>query len=273
VSEVTFLGEAAIVPAKDRPAVLAYGTSVSEDWDDAWLNLVRSVERVEGKAICGAKRTSVEMDSLVRTGKLAESDRDLEESWVCRLRAGMETQHVGRDRCFKHGGITDANKGFAMISDPVLAGRVHEFLENDVLLDLRGAIAMAWAAADSIMSNADGDLSLTQAKEVGALMSRIGNLTKQHNEIMEKRKIQIDVPEFIAWAEHFYELAIKYILDGTKDVQGFLTEAKSYYDATVTLKVGVDPSGERYRESHPFGGDSAQPVLGAGEPDPERPEG
>ena len=35
-----------------------------------------------------------------------------------------------------------------------------------------------------------------------------------------------------------------YIQDGEKNVQGFLSEAQSYYSATVTLKVGLDGSGD-----------------------------
>ncbi len=153
---------------------------------------------------------------------------------------------------------------FSLISAPEFSSRVHNFFEDDTLLDLRGAVSTLWLAANSITENSEGELSLNQAKELSAIMSRIGNLVKQHNEIMEKRKVSIEIPEFIAWAEHFYELAIKYILDGEKDVQGFLSEAKSYYDATVTIKVGLDGSGNSDRASHPFRGDEAQPILGPG---------
>lgn len=270
MTESTFIdqAEAEVLPLpKARPSVLAYGTTVDDAWDDHWLDLVRATEKTIGHSICGARRTEVDMDSLVRSGKLEEEDLELDEAWVCSIKAGLETQHPGQGRCFKHGGNVDPRSGFAMVSDPILSGRIHEFLENDVLLDLRGAIALVWTAADAITEGTEGDMSLNQAKEIGSLMSRVGNLTKQHNEIMEKRKIQIEVPEFIAWAEHFYELAIKYILDGEKDIQGFLTEAKSYYDATVTIKVGLDGSGDSHRAGHPFGGDEAQPVLGPGEPD------
>ena len=248
---------------RKRPSLLPYGTTVQDDWDLEWVDTVRIIEKEVGKAICGAQRNEADMDGLIRKGKLEEEDLAFDENWVCTNRAGRDTSHDGQGLCFRHGGNTGTER-FSLISQPDFSSRVHNFFEDDVLLDLRGAISTLWVAANSITESAEGDLSLNQAKELSSIMTRIGNMVKQHNEIMEKRKVSIEIPEFIAWAEHFYELAIKYILDGDKDVQGFLSEAKSYYDATVTIKVGLDGSGNSHRASHPFSGDEAQPILGSG---------
>lgn len=266
MSERTFVDEAPKDPVEldARPSLLPYGTVVQKEWGSEWIERVQRAEKEKGKSICGARRNDADMDGLWRKGKITEEDMEREDNWVCTNRAGAETQHEGRGLCYRHGG-NDSGGRFSLVSSPEFSSRVHNFFEDDTLLDLRGAVSMLWVAANSITeNNDDGELSLNQAKELSAIMSRIGNLVKQHNEIMEKRKVSIEIPEFIAWAEHFYELAIKYILDGEKDVQGFLSEAKSYYDATVTIKVGLDGSGNSNRESHPFSGDEAQPILGPG---------
>lgn len=252
------------VAVERRPSLLPYGTVVQDEWDSNWIETVKTVEKDVGRSICGWQRNDADMDGLIRSGKLEDEDLDDPRNWVCTNRAGAETQHEGHGRCFRHGG-NDTGGRFSLISSPEFSSRVHNFFEDDTLLDLRGAVSTLWLAANSITENSEGQLSLNQAKELSAIMSRIGNLVKQHNEIMEKRKVSIEIPEFIAWAEHFYELAIKYILDGEKDVQGFLSEARSYYDATVTIKVGLDNPGNSHRASHPFGGDEAQPILGSGD--------
>lgn len=258
--------EVSPLPAKPRTSLLAYGTVVEEEWDDAWLALVTEAEKKQGHSICGARRNHADVDGMIRTGKLTDADYDIEKSWVCTNKAGLETQHQGQGRCYRHGGNTSPGSKFSFINQPEFSSRVHNYFEAEGLLDLRGAIATLWVAANSITDKSENGeaISVNDAKELGSLMSRIGAITKQHHEIMEKRKISIEVPEFIAWAEHFYELAIKYILGGEKDIQGFLAEAKSYYDATVTIKVGLDAAGDGNRASHPFSGDSAQPVLGSG---------
>lgn len=266
MSERTFVDEAPADPIEieRKPSLLPYGTTVQEEWESEWIERVQRAEREKSKAICGARRNDADMDGLWRKGKIEEEDLQDEDNWVCTNRAGAETQHEGRGLCYRHGGNESGGK-FSLISAPEFSSRVHNFFEDDTLLDLRGAVSTLWVAANSITENSDGELSLNQAKELSAIMSRIGNLVKQHNEIMEKRKVSIEIPEFIAWAEHFYELAIKYILDGEKDIQGFLSEAKSYYDATVTIKVGLDGSGNSHRASHPFGGNETQPILGTGD--------
>jgi len=183
---------------------------------------------------------------------------------VCRFKAGLNTSHPGNGRCHRHGGNTDPGAKFSLLSHSGLSPRVREFFESEDLLDLRGAIATVWAAADALIGE-DGDVGMAYATDLAALMTRVGNLTKQHNEIMEKRKITIEVPEFIGWAEHLYELAIRYIMDGEKDVQGFLQEAKSYYNATVTLTVGLTSSGDSDPKVQPFGPDPSSEVLRSGE--------
>lgn len=248
-------------------ALLPYGTTVSPSWTDTWVTYVSEVERQQQYAICGARRSDADIDSLIRAGKVdPEAATHDPLTAVCTHKAGLRTAHPGEGRCYKHGGNSSPTAKFSLLSQSSLSKQVREFFESEELLDLRGAIATTWAAADAIQRNAEdeGGMNTTAAKEIGALMSRIGNLTKQHNEIMEKRKISIEVPEFIAWAEHFYELAVKYILDGEKDVRGFLQEAQSYYNATVTLKVGIDNSGDGHRAGNPFSGDQASEVLGSG---------
>ena len=56
-------------------------------------------------------------------------------------------------------------------------------------------------------------------------------------------------------------------MDGEKDVQGFLQEAKSYYNATVTLTVGLTPNGNSDPKVQPFGPDPSPEILRSGEPE------
>lgn len=245
--------------------LLPYGTTVDPGWQPDWISLVTSVERQHGVAICGAKRTGVDIDSMIRSGKTTPGEADADpEVWVCSHKAGLNTQHPGEGRCYMHGGNSAPEAKFALIKNTDMSRRVREYFANDDLTDLRGAIAMVWVAANAIVDgnpDEDGQLSMERSKELGSLMTRIGNLTKQHNEMIEKRKISIEVPEFIAWAEHFYELAVKYILDGKCDVEGFLKEAQSYYNATVTLAVGIDAARNGHPTSDPLSGDQAPTIL------------
>jgi hypothetical protein len=245
--------------------LLPYGTDLEASWSEEWVNYVAVVERSAGHAVCGSRLRETELEQLVRAEKITEEQiEDDPLVQVCRFKAGLNTSHPGDGRCHRHGGSTDPSDKFSLLSHSTLSPRVREFFESDELLDLRGAIGLVWAGADALMGE-DGAVDPARVQELGALMTRVGNLTKQHNDIMEKRKITIEVPEFIAWAEHFYELAIRYIMDGEKDVQGFLQEAQSYYNATVTLTVGLSPDGNSRPKSNPFGGDPSSEVLRSGE--------
>ncbi len=224
--------------------LLPYGTEPAAAWPRQWVIYVAEVEKAAGYAICGNRLRESEVQELIKGEKITEEE-SVENPLiqVCKFKAGLDTSHPGNGRCYRHGGSTDASDKFSLLSHSTLSPRVREFFESEELLDLRGAIAVVWAAADAILGLEGEEVVASSAVDLGALMTRVGNLTKQHNDIMEKRKITIEVPEFIAWAEHFYELAIRYIQDGEKNVQGFLSEAQSYYNATVTLKVGLGGSG------------------------------
>ena len=251
--------------------LLPYGTDVGASWSEAWVTNVAEVEKRLGYAICGSRLRETEVAQLVRGEKFTEEQAEHDPLVaVCRFKAGLNTAHPGNGRCHRHGGDTDPGAKFALLSHSALSPRVREFFESPELLDLRGAIAVCWASADALMGDGGGDdpdITASDTAALGTLMTRIGTLTKQHNDIMEKRKITIEVPEFISWAEHFYELAIRHIMDGEKDVQGFLQEAQSYYNATVTLTVGLTPTGNRDSEVNPFGSNSTSEVLRPGEPE------
>lgn len=244
--------------------LLPYGTTVGHNWSHDWITRVSKVEKDKGYAICGAKLRSTELATLVRTGKIEQEQADTDPTThVCTFKAGLDTAHPGEGRCFRHGGNQSPTAKFSLLRHSNLSPRVREFFESEDLMDLRSAISVIWASVDDVLGDGtdedeDPKMTMDRAKEVGSLMSRVGNLVKQHNEIMEKRKITIDVPEFIAWAEHFYELAIRYIMEGEKDIQGFLQEAQSYYNATVTLSLGLTPTGDSSGKVHPFSPGEAQ---------------
>ena len=245
--------------------LLPYGTDIGASWSEEWVTHVAEVEKTAGYAICGSRLRETEVAQLVRGEKITEEESETDPlAVVCRFKAGLNTSHPGVGRCHRHGGNTDPTDKFSLLSHSSLSPRVREFFESEDLLDLRGAIATVWAAADALIGD-DEEVGPTYATDLGSLMTRVGNLTKQHNEIMEKRKITIEVPEFIGWAEHLYELAIRYIMDGEKDVQGFLQEAKSYYNATVTLTVGLTSGGDSDPKVQPFGPDPTPEVLRSGE--------
>jgi len=241
--------------------LLPYGTDIGDSWSEIWVTQVAEVEKTAGYAICGSRLRETEVDQMVESEKMTQEEADTNPlSVVCRFKAGLETSHPGSGRCYRHGGSTDPGDMFSLLKHSTLSPRVREFFESEDLLDLRGAIATVWASADALIGT-DGEVGMAYANDLAALMTRVGNLTKQHNDIMEKREITIEVPEFISWAEHLYELAIRYIQDGEKDVQGFLQEAQSYYNATVTLTVGLTPTGDSNSKERPFSSDSASEVL------------
>jgi hypothetical protein len=219
-----------------------HGTTVAETWDADWVTLVVEAEKRQGRAICGAKRKSDDLTDAVVSGEMtAESLADDPLVLVCKSPAGLGTDHPGEGRCTEHGGHTHLGTlktgRFSLLRHNKLSPRVHEFFENEGLLDLRNAIALIYAAMDEMLAD-DEEITPARAQEIGNLMSKVGSLTKQHNEITASKQISIEVPEFMAWAEYFYELAIKYIQDGKGDVAGFLRDAQQFYNATVTLTIG-----------------------------------
>jgi len=222
--------------------LMEYGTVISETWDDDWISLVMEAEQQKGRAVCGARKTAEALKNQVERGKITYDE--LAEDpviMVCKSPAGLSTDHPGEGRCIMHGGGLDNGTvktgQFSLLKHNRLAPRVSEYFEMEQLMDLRSAIAIIYAAMDEMLGS-DEAITPERAQEIGALMSRVGQLTKQHNDITASKQITIEVPEFMAWAEFFYELAIKYIQDGKGNVAGFLGEAQQFYNATVTLTIG-----------------------------------
>lgn len=240
--------------AKRYGHLFEHGTTVSPTWDDDWITLVVEAEKQQGRAICGARRKSEVLTQAIVDGEItAESLADDPLVLVCKVPAGIGTDHPGEGRCTDHGGHTHLSTmktgRFSMLRHNKLSPRVHEFFENEGLLDLRNAIALIYAAMDEMLAD-DEEITPARAQEIGNLMSKVGSLTKQHNEITSSKQISIEVPEFMAWAEYFYELAIKYIQDGKGDVGGFLRDAQQFYNATVTLTIGdADTQAQARRDS------------------------
>lgn len=240
--------------ARTYQHLMEYGTTISPKWDPDWIMLVAEAEQIQRRAICGARRKSDDLTESVNRGEItAESLVDNPGMLVCRSGAGLGTDHLGEGRCTEHGGHTHLGTiktgRFSMLRHNKLSPRVHEFFENEGLLDLRNAIALIYAAMDEMLAD-DEEITPARAQEIGNLMSKVGSLTKQHNEITANKQISIEVPEFMAWAEYFYELAIKYIQDGKGDVGGFLGEAQQFYNATVTLTIGdADTQAQARRDS------------------------
>lgn len=217
-------------------------TTPSATWDDDWVALVMQAEEHMGRAVCGARRPSSVLKEEVLKGRITYEDIDNDPLiLVCKSPAGYETAHRGEGRCIEHGGNLD--KGtmktgrFSMLKHNKLAPRVDEYFDLDQLTDLRGAIGVIYASLDEAMG-VDKEITLETATDIANLMSKVGTLTKQHNDITASKQITIEVPEFIAWAEFFYELAIKYIDEGDGNVAGFLGEAQSFFNATVSLTLG-----------------------------------
>lgn len=222
--------------------ILEHGTLVSPVWDEDWIRLVAAAEQVKGRAVCGARQTAENLKDRVERGKFSYEDLENDPVLlVCKSPAGLSTDHPGEGRCIHHGGMLDngtvKHGGFALLKHNRLAPRVSEYFEMEQLMDLRSAIAIIYAAMDEMLGS-DEPITPERAQEIGTLMSKVGQLTKQHNDITASKQITIEVPEFMAWAEFFYELAIKYIQDGKGNVAGFLGEAQQFYTATVTLTIG-----------------------------------
>ena len=192
--------------------------------------------------MCGARRDADSLKEQVNLGNLTYEQIDEDPViLVCKNAAGFKTDHPGEGRCVSHGGNlgrgTTKTGRFSLLSHNKLAPRVDEYFESEQLTDLRGAIGLIYASLDEALGE-DGEISMEKANDIANLMSKVGTLTKQHNDITASKQITIEVPEFMAWAEFFYELAIKYIDEGDGNVAGFLGEAQAFFNATVSLTLG-----------------------------------
>lgn len=251
-----------ITPRFDRKEDIArryseafeYGTTPSPLWSDEWVNLVIQAEQDKGRAVCGARRKSNDLATLIDENVLTTAEIEASPiTLVCKSPAGLNTDHPGEGRCIIHGGMvhtgTMTTGRSSLLRHNKLSPRVHEFFEMEGLLDLRNAISIIYAAVDEMLGE-DEEITPARAQEISNMMSKVGGLVKQHNEITASKQISIEVPEFMAWAEFFYELAIKYIQDGKGNVGGFLTEAQQFYNATVTLTLGdADTQAQARRDS------------------------
>lgn len=218
--------------------LLPHGTTVATTWDEAWITKVIEMEKSQGFAICGAKRSTSELS-------LDDINSEDKGTLVCKRRAGWDTAHTGEGRCRTHGGNSLAKTGsHSLIKNNKIGPRVQEFFENENMMDITTAIATTYAAADAMMEGED-EITAQRAMDLSSMMTRIANMIKQHNDIQEKRRISIDVPEFMAWAEYFYELAVKHIVESGGDPAVFLRDAQTFYDRTVTIVVGPQSGGNR----------------------------
>ncbi len=203
------------------------GTIVARDWPEDHIDRVIQVEAELGYAICGARAVGREDEDGVR--------------WPCRHRAGFGTEHFGEGRCKFHGGASKPKHGkYSMLRHYDLAERVGQFFDNPELMDIRTAVSTSYAALDTMLEE-DAVISPERAQEIIMSMARIGTLIKQHHDITEGQKIMIEVPQFMEWSEHLYELAIKYLLAANGDVRGFLAEAQQYYSGAIAIVTGDSP--------------------------------
>jgi hypothetical protein len=235
-------------------------TIPSETWTEDWVRLVIAAEEEKGQAVCGARRQGETLKEDINRGKYTYEDLDEDPVLlVCKNPSGFKTDHPGEGRCVQHGGNSGRGNTktgrFSLLSHNKLAPRVDEYFESEQLTDLRGAIGIIYAALDEALGE-DQDISMERATEIANLMAKVGTLTKQHNDITASKQITIEVPEFIAWAEFFYELAIRYIDEGEGNVAGFLGEAQAFFNATVSLTLGP-ASAAVIPASSEAGGDSA----------------
>lgn len=125
---------------------------------------------------------------------------------------------------------------------------------------MRHAISVTYAAVDAMLDE-DDEISRDVAQEIGTMMTRIANMVKQHNDIQEKKRISIEVPEFMAWAEFFYDLAVRHIQEAGGDVAGFLNDAQAFYDRTVTIVVGPEARRNRLGKGSEIGNVEDEGVL------------
>ena len=230
------------MPAVQNFGFTPLGVAISKYWDDEWIEKVVAMETQLGKKICGG-----------RSGPEDES--------VCKKPAGGETNHPGEGRCKWHGGNMPIKSGkYSLLRHADISGRVEQFLDSTELMNIRNAVATSWAVIDTLLEE-DSIITPDRAQEVLSGMSRISAMIKQHHDITEGQKIMIEVPQFMEWAEHLYELAIKYILLVGGDVRGFLGEAQHYYTSAVALVTGDSPPAIGFSDS-----ESSEGVLRPGQP-------
>ncbi len=203
---------------------LPHGTLISRHWEPEYIELVIEVEEKYGYPICGGKK------------KWRTERADM--PGVCKLPSGHGTDHPGEGRCRRHGGM---NRGthhkYSLIRHRNMRAKIEDYLESAEVMDIHQAVATAWAVIDEVLGE-DGVISPDRAQEVVGAMSRIGTLIKQHHDITEGQKLVIEVPQFMEWSEHVYELAIRYIQVAGGDVSGFLREAQSYYSSAIESVIG-----------------------------------
>lgn len=208
------------------------GTIISKYWDEEHIQKVIEIEIEKGRPICGGKTM-----------------REENEGAPCKRTPGYGTDHPGEGRCKNHGGNMPSKTGkWSVLRHRQLRGQIGRFFDDPDLMNIRSAVATTWAVIDTILEE-DNAVTPERAQEIVSAMGRISTMIKQHHDITEGQKIVIEVPQFMEWAEHLYELAIKYILLKEGDVPGFLKEAQSYYSRAVGLVVGHSP-----------------PALGPGDP-------
>lgn len=210
---------------------------ISPGWDDAWIEVVRDAEREKGRAICGAKKVN---------RKQREEQTPIKP---CLMPAGAQTEHVGEGRCKFHGGTSVITTGrWSLLRHHQMKNKVEALVDNPDLMNIRSAVATSWAVLDTLLEE-ESVITPDRAQEIVSGMARISTMIKQHHDITEGQKITIEVPQFMEWAEHLYELAIKYILATNGDVRAFLAEAQQYYSHAVGIVIGDSP-----------------PAIGSGDP-------
>lgn len=209
---------------------LPYGTQLARGWPVEWVDKVREAEARVQKAICGAHRKARDDDG---------------EQLPCMQSAGHGTDHKGEGRCIRHdGGNANLKHGrYSLIRHRQLSSRIEDYLDSQELFNLGQAIATAWAVIDELLGD-DELLTPDRVNDVVSAMRGIAGMIKQHHDMTEGQKIVIEVPQFMAWAEDFYVLAIRYIKNAGGDVGGFLREAQNYYATTVGQVVDVGIGGD-----------------------------
>lgn len=205
---------------------LPHGTMISRHWEPEYVELVRQVEETKGFPICGGKK------------KHRTDHPDL--PGVCKMPAGSGTDHPGEGRCKKHGGnikSTLKDGRSSILRHRRISAKMQQFLETQELMDIRSAVALAYAALDEVLGE-DEMIPPDRMQEIVQAASRIGTLIKQHHDVTEGQKLVIEVPQFMQWAEHMYVLAIKYIQLAGGNPRDFLTEAEAYFTYAVGSAIG-----------------------------------
>lgn len=213
--------------------VMPYGTGISPSWQPEWVEHVTEYEAIVKRPICGAHRTPGKIAELTDEEKAADRYHDL-----CKSPAGARTDHLGEGRCAFHGGNNAAGSKTTLLRNQNIAWKIQALAEDPDIADTSRAIATAWAAIDASLHE-DEDITPERAMQIVGAMSKIGTLNKQHNDIQSSKKLTIDIHEFMVWAEHLYEMAIKYIAGRDGNVAGFISEAESFFSGTIQSITGV----------------------------------